>query len=461
MKERSLYNLIFINAVKWWLIGLLFFIPFVNKISDLIRPWSSQIATLIDRLDELSIIIFFPIAIIIFYNDYKNKEKTKLLYLIILFPIFLLSISGFLSGMINGNTLLITALGTFSYVKYFLFIFIYAAFFREFNIFLKVLRLLVIVAVFIGFVALIQELSAIVTTYIVEKDISESSNIFIKGLTSILLPHSIHGGGWRLGIFRASSLLSHYNLLGLYSLFILTIYLYSGKRANIVVIFSLMAGIFASVSRTAYAGFELLAGLQIFKGRKWFTVFLIPVGIALFYMGLFGDNIDMLESTSKEYQEVDNVGYQKTITYREYARQKAMIVWKDHPLLGVGPGMFGGEIAYKHNSPVYEEYNFTMIMSWFHSLDQLWPQVLAEMGIIGTAVLICLFISMFVLFFVLRQQTTSEEIRGLFTGLSIFTISLLFYTVSGNLNIVSVLLPYCAFAGMGVGSMRMRINKHY
>lgn len=456
MKERCLNNLIFINAGRWWLTGLLFFIPFVNKISGLIRPWNSQISTLIDRLDELSIIIFFPLAIKIFYGDYKNKEKVQLQCLIILFSIILLSISGFLSGMINGNTLLITTLGTFSYIKYFLFIFIYAAYFREFNFFLKVFRLLIKIAVFIGFVALIQELSAIITIYIVEKDIFESTNIFIKGLSSILSPNYIQGGGGRLGVLRASSLLSHYNLLGLYSLFILTIYLYSGKRINFTVIFFLMVGIIASVSRTAYAGFELLAGLQILRGRKWFVVFLIPVGIALFYMGLLGDNIDMPESSNKGYQEGDNVVYQETITYREYARQKAFIVWKDHPLLGVGPGMFGGEIALKYDSPVYEQYNFIMIKSWFYSLDQLWPQVLAEMGIIGTAGLIGLFISMFALFFVLRQQTVSEEIRGLFTGLSIFTIIFLFYTFSGNLNIVSVLLPYCAFTGMGIGSMRMR-----
>jgi len=57
----------------------------------------------------------------------------------------------------------------------------------------------------------------------------------------------------------------------------------------------------------------------------------------------------------------------------------------DHPKFGVGPGMFGGAVAKKSSSPYYEEYNFsTDALRHYSDLDQFWPQILAETGIIGT-----------------------------------------------------------------------------
>ncbi len=430
--------------------GMLLIIPFVTKIQGIVKPWSSGLATLVDRLDELTIMIFFPLAFIRICRDYKKEENFNLMGLLILFPILTISLAGFISGMLNGNALLITALGTLEYVKFFLVIFIYAAFFRELDMFQKIFRLLLIVAVFIGLVAFVQEAWVICSRYFFERDIADKGiYIFISKMLNIN-PVIIWKRGLRLGIYRAFSLLSHYNLLGLYSLLILTIYLHVNKKVNFVVMFSLLAGIFASVSRTAYAGFALLAGLQIFRGRKWLIIFLIPAGVALSLMGFFGDDINISELKDKEYK----AEYNQTVTYREFARGKAMAVWKDHPIWGVGPGMFGGAVAFKYSSPLYEEYNFLSILNWFRSLDQLWPQVLAEMGIVGTAALASLFVSLLYLLFISRQRATSDEIRGLLTGLSVFTMILLIYTLSGNLNIVSVLLPYCAFVGMGIGSVR-------
>ncbi len=273
---------------------MLLIIPFITKIQGIVKPWSGGLAALLDRFDEMTIIFFFPLAFIRIYRDYKNEENFNLPGLLILFPILIISLAGFISGMLNGNELLITALGTLEYVKFFLVIFIYAAFFREVNMFQKIFRLLLIVAVFIGLVAFVQEAWVICSRYFFERDIADKGiYIFISNLLNID-PVIIWGRGLRLGIYRAFSLLSHYNLLGLYSLLILTIYLHIRKRVNFVVMFSLFAGIFASVSRTAYAGFALLAGLQILRGRKWLIVFLIPAGVALSLMGFFGDGFGLM-----------------------------------------------------------------------------------------------------------------------------------------------------------------------
>ena len=434
---------------------MLLIIPFITKIGQIISPWSSKLSSIINRLDEGTILIFFLLAIKEFYNEYKNVKEPALLYFILLCPIFFLSIAGFISGMINGNDLMITTLGTFAYIKFFIVIFIYAAFFKDFNIIQKIFRILLIVAVFIGVVAFFQEVWVICGRLFIDKDIPEKGfYMFISKLLGVS-DVNISGSGWRLGVYRASSLLSHYNLLGLYSLFILTVYLHIKKKVNFAIIFPLLTGIAFSVSRTAYAGFVLLSGLQIFNGRRWLIVFLIPCVIALFYMGVFGNEFNVSEIKSEELQAENQI----SITYREFARQKAMQVWKDHPVWGVGPGMFGGAVAFKYRSYLYEAYDFNFIYNWFHSLDQLWPQVLAEMGIVGTAALAGFFISLFSVMYIARKRATSYEIRGLFAGLLTFTIIFLFYTLSGNLNIVSILFPFCAFVGMGLGCAGIGVLK--
>lgn len=451
MKEHSLYNLILINAVRWWLIFILIIIPFHFSIFTILESWNNELSNVFNRLDEGTLVILFPLAL---REIYRKKDISDWSILIILFSIIVLSFLGFISGMLNGNSLLITMLGIFHYVKYFLFIFIYAAFLKDFNDFKKIFRLLLIVAVFIGFVAFVEEVWALYIRYVYGKDINENGMVLlisnVLGVKNVILSSP----AWRFGIYRAS-LLFHYNLLGLYSLFILTFYLYTAKKVNYVVLFSLLTGIFASVSRTAYTGFALLAGLQIFKGRRWFIVFMFPIVFVLFFMFFWGSASDyqILQERREEFIN-ENMAIQSNdeVSFRYFARQKAMNVWKDHPMWGVGPGMFGGDVAYKYRSPYYEEYNCNIILNWFHSLEQLWPQALAEMGIVGTAALAGLFVSLLAIFYNSRQQASSDEQKDLFSGLLTFTLIFLIYTLSGNLNIVSIMVPFCAFAGMGLGS---------
>jgi hypothetical protein len=166
-------------------------------------------------------------------------------------------------------------------------IFIYAAFFREFNMFKKIFRFLLIVAVFIGVVAFLQETWSIFFRYALEKGMTDSG--LLGSIISKLSPYAVKGGG-RIGIYRVTSLLSHYNLLGLYSLLIITIYLNIAKKINYIIVLSLLSGIFTSVSRTAYMGFIILSGVQIFKGKRWLIIFLIPIVIGLFFMSSLDDS---------------------------------------------------------------------------------------------------------------------------------------------------------------------------
>jgi O-antigen ligase len=438
------------RAVQWWLISILLMIPFQPRIADIILLWNSKLANVFNKLDELTIIILLPLAAIMLWKRYRREETNILLYGILILPIITLVLTGLISGLLNGNSLFITAHGIFSYIKNFLLIFIYAAFFRDINTFRKIFRLMFIGAVCAGSIAVIHELCAIYMKYI-NYDISGMVFNNINRIMIIITGDNYQPLNWRMGIYRTPSIMKHYNLLGFYSIFILTIYLSITKRINVFSFSSLFAGVTLSVSRLAYLSFAFLAGLQTLKGRKWFIALLIIILLMLLYVFFISNDITFFDEASiQEHTITGEVMTGGMIPLREYALSKGLELWKDHPLWGVGPGMFGGDVAVKSKSPLYEEYNAFMLLL-FTSLDQFWPQVLAEMGIIGTIAFAGLLVSLLLSFLLSRRWAADELTRGLFTGLAVFTVFIFFGTFSNSLNNAPILYPYCAFAGMGLG----------
>jgi O-antigen ligase len=348
----------------------------------------------------------------------------------------LFGIYGLASGIINGNSLLVTSLGTFDYVKNFLAIFVYAAFFRDFNEFRKLFRLLLIIAVLLGTVALIQFIWAMGSVYMLGKEITDQSvYIFFN------IPMDNIDIAWRYGIFRTSSLTYHAYILGLFNLLILTIYFYSGKRAKIKTVIPLLSGVLMSVSRMALGGLIFITLLQLIKRKKW----IILVLLLLIFTGIFAFN-------KMNYDKNKDPGY---FDIRAQTQQKALEIWKDHPFLGVGSGMFGGTVSFKHNSYVYEEYNVVQIgyLKQVGGIEQFWFQILTEMGIVGALLFINLIVFLFITLYKLREQAMSQDMKNLFSGLIVFIPCILIVTIGSGINIAPVLFTYCAFIGMGVGSM--------
>ena len=433
----------------WWLTWVLLFLPFQYRIVESIKLWNPVLANYLNKLEEITIVVFLPLAIIQFII---NRDKNNFKYLILSIPFIVFFASGLMSGLLAGNSFLVTLHGTFDYIKYFLAIFIYAAFFKEFADLKKVFRFLLIMAVFFGIIAFVQEIWALVSRYILEKEIADHSMELLGGSSS---------ESWRLGIFRVRSLMGHYNILGLYSLLVLIIYMSMKKKVNPVVFLSIFTGVFVSVSRMIYTGFMLVAGFQIVK-RRWIALILaVPIAIMLYYMSFLPDfNIsneikakvaDFTTGTSLSVLDEDQSSDLDQIVYRIVARDKGLEVWKDHPLWGVGPGMFGSAVAYKYRSPVYEEYNFTTVLRWIKSLDQFWPQALAETGLIGTSAFAGLLLVLFIVFAVSARETTSDEIRGFFIGLMTFMVVLNIYSMGGTFNHPVILVTYSALAGMALG----------
>ena len=64
---------------------------------------------------------------------------------------------------------------------------------------------------------------------------------------------------------------------------------------------------------------------------------------------------------------------------------QSLPVIRDHPLLGVGPGRFGGAVAANYGTPIYTEYGFEPLF-WRptqRTVDNFWLHLLVETGIIG------------------------------------------------------------------------------
>ena len=440
---------LYMKSIRFWLTCILLFLPFQYSIVNYIKFYNPVLGSLLNKLEEITIVVFLPLAIIQFII---NRDKNNFKYLILSIPFIVFFASGLMSGLLAGNSFLVTLHGTFDYIKYFLAIFIYAAFFKEPGDYKKVFRLLLMMAVFLGVTAFIQEIWAVVSRYILEKDISDHSMYILRDIPK---------GGWRFGIYRAPSLMGHYNIIGLYSLLILTIYMSMHKKVNHAVLLSIFTGVFVSVSRMIYTGFMLVAGFQILK-KRWIALILaVPIAIMLYYMSFLPDfNIsneikakvaDFTTGTSLSVLDEDQSSDLDQIVYRIVARDKGLEVWKDHPLWGVGPGMFGSAVAYKYRSPVYEEYNFTTVFRWIKSLDQFWPQALAETGLIGTSAFAGLLLVLFIVFAVFARETTSDEIRGFFIGLMTFMVVLNIYSMGGTFNHPVILVTYSALAGMALG----------
>jgi O-antigen ligase len=86
--------------------------------------------------------------------------------------------------------------------------------------------------------------------------------------------------------------------------------------------------------------------------------------------------------------------------FRLFTFYQSLKLLAAHPLTGVGPGMFGGLASIFWDSPVYK--HWPEVMLWYlkriRSLDLFWPQIWAELGLIGLSLNWAFFASLFFFF---------------------------------------------------------------
>jgi hypothetical protein len=422
---------------KWWLTALLIFIPFQSTAANSVANISRDLSYLIEYLDKLTILVLLPISLI---KIYINKEYPSRLYILMGIPVLIFTISGFISGLLNGNSILVTALGTFEYIEYIAVIFIYAAFFDRIKDFKFIFSVLVKASLFLVTIAFVQEVWAVTSRYIFEKEIYDISS-------------------WRLGIYRPKSLLSSTNIFGLYIFLILAIYLNTTLRANKLVSIFLMTGVLLSMTKLVFAGLLLLCLAQIFRGKKSFMFLLVPVLILLLtllvvqYMAV--DDYSILGSQKKQWFFVKD-------EYQVAVKETAIDIWKDHIIVGAGPGMYGGKVSLLYKSGIYSNYLLSNDVM-FHlrrvgDMNQLWFQVLAEMGLAGFISYTLFFIALLIVLLILRIWATSYDSGRLFVGLLIITMIIIVFSLYTGLKSTPLVFTFYAITGLAIGSEKEKYH---
>ena len=69
--DSSYENTLYLKLAKLWLVSVLIILPFQSKIAANIAPWSGKLSTILNYMDELTIIIFLLLAIVVYCKDKK------------------------------------------------------------------------------------------------------------------------------------------------------------------------------------------------------------------------------------------------------------------------------------------------------------------------------------------------------------------------------------------------------
>lgn len=84
----------------------------------------------------------------------------------------------------------------------------------------------------------------------------------------------------------------------------------------------------------------------------------------------------------------------------------------DHPLLGVGPGRYGGAVARITNSSIYDQYGTSLY--GYRTVHNFWLHTLGEVGALGLAIFLTMIIELFVRF--ARYARAHEGLDRLLLG---------------------------------------------
>lgn len=123
----------------------------------------------------------------------------------------------------------------------------------------------------------------------------------------------------------------------------------------------------------------LLLGLVICV-LSFATAVVMPRNLLVASSSGGGDRPDPIGSTIDRVNTVGVGGDLRTLFILN-----AIPIVRDHPLLGVGPGRYGGTVAHTYPTPIYEQYD-TDRLFWNpqqRTVDNFWLHILVETGIVG------------------------------------------------------------------------------
>lgn len=201
------------------------------------------------------------------------------------------------------------------------------------------------------------------------------------------------------------------------------------------------------------AVFISLLFIGFLKSRKIFFA------IALFFFSIFLAGL-FLPGVS---DRIGTIPYPSQWSYRTPLFDVALKMFSDHPVIGVGLGMFEKLInTAGYTLPPDYPYTGTCGGLYIHA-HSVYFELLAETGITGFLCFIGLFASYFILFAKVFPSTRDDDERSLSAGMAAMILGTLIYGVAASIILVGIneTIMFWLIFGMSVHILRGQILIRY
>lgn len=251
----------------------------------------------------------------------------------------------------------------------------------------------------------------------------------------------------RYGFYRVISVAGYgnWNYLGIFAVLIFFMaYIKKGRQIGGKATLALVGFlVLFSFSRQVWLSFILMLFLLSGKAARW-----IAVLVSLFFIAASTNFYEKAMGLAMTEASFDPERY-----FRLHAFLSSLDILAENPVTGLGPGMFGGLASVLFESPVYNSWA-TFYKKFAYSIrgiDQFWPIIWAETGIIGMLLYAMIFIG---IFRYLKQagqffkSIDKPELAGIGLVLRLYILALVIMGFAGGLNAAFVAYTYFALVGM-------------
>jgi len=378
-------------------------------------------------LDELSLVGLAAIAAIVRLRE-RDRGVCGERWLALALALFVSSCA--ISALVRHTGLAAFALGTFDYVKNLVFLWCAATLADD-----ALRRRLVLVVRTLAFAAVLWALLEVALGW--------------------LFSETLNPLRYRFGIYRPDGPMGHPNLLGLFLLLAILVEMTVGsRRTSLVALFYL--GMASTLSRIVHAAATVVLAPLV---RRAPALALAVVGSALIVVATASLTEDELAGATDSAPQgtSEQAASGAEASYRAFAIAHGLRVWRDHPWLGVGAGRFGGVVSAQLDSDVYERYpippRWRPLFDELHSLDIFYPQLLAELGIVGTTSFAALAAVLLVV--VLRRWRSAVGEDREWAGAAALALCVVpIYCLGAGLNLSAFLVPTMIGAGVSLATRR-------
>jgi hypothetical protein len=413
-----------VNFIKKFLIAVLFLLPFQSLPGTLLgldeasMGGADQYLLLaiksLSWMDEISCLVGLVIIFIFYfrYPSFYRFPKTITTHCLIAFIIY-----GIVTGWQKDIFATQTFFGVYDVIKNIAVLYPFAMIRFSRDEFITIIKGIASLGLFLAIFGILAEIIAVVWGW--------GIGVFVEDAT-------------RFGLYRPWSLtgFGSQNYIGMYSImaFFLTKAVFPRGVGLTLKLSSILGLILLTFSKQVWLGFGVLSVLN----KRRLTLLGAAFASAMIILLLL-PHIDRITDPQS--------------FYRTFAFEESLDILSKHPLTGLGAGMFGGITSFMWESPVYStwpEY-FYKFSQKIAGIDQFWPQIWAEFGIVGMVLYLSIWVSLYLSIRRVAQKLLNVGDTTLFQigqVLQFFIPVLIIMGFAGGLNSAFIVYTYFALVGM-------------